>query len=86
MINMAIGEFVHIEKAIRYDGTNSAEIIAEIGSDPTVTESGGVWEVNDGVRDPITVNTGDWYVINGWFSSAADFESGFRSVSLGRPE
>jgi hypothetical protein len=68
---MAIQEFAPVVRGIMYDGTNSAEIIPYFGADPTVSEIDGVWEVNDGVRDPITVYAGDWYMFDAYFQTAS---------------
>lgn len=75
---MTIQDLVPVVKGIMYDGTNSAEIIPYFGADPTVSEIDGVWEVNDGVRDPITVHAGDWFMSDSlYFQSAATVSQSF---------
>ncbi len=83
---MPAQEFIATVKAIQYDGTNSAEIISIIGYDPTVSEANGVWETNDGMYGAVTVNVGDWYVMDGsWFTTEENFRGRHVAVSLARP-
>ena len=84
---MAVQEFVAVTRAIQYDGTNSAEIIAYFGEiDPTVSEIDGVWEVTHEAYGPTTVYVGDWYYVNGWFCPDAEFSPIYVSVeSLPHP-
>lgn len=72
---MAIQDLVPVVKAIQYDGTNSSEIIPYFGTDPTVSEIDGVWEVDDGAHDPVTVHAGDWFVLGNYYFEAASLVS-----------
>jgi hypothetical protein len=75
-----VQRFVQTNDAVQYDGTNSAEIIALLGRDPTVSEIDGVWTIDDGIRSPMTVHAGDWYFINGWFMSATNVSANYVPV------